>query len=72
VSVFFGGHAVKHSRRGGIIGAQAFGIGAVDAGVILFRGNRQREDFLLGQIGKPAAGGNGRQHERSPETTLVQ
>ena len=53
--VLFLRHTVKNGGRGRIAGAQFFGIAAVDAGVILFRGNRQRQDFLLAQVGKTAS-----------------
>ena len=63
VAIFLDGHAVEHCRRGRVIGAQALGIAAVDVPVILFGRDGEREDFLFRQIGKPAAGGKGGQHE---------
>ena len=47
VAVLFDRHAIEHCRRGREIGPQAFGEGPVDAGVVLFRGDRQRQDLLF-------------------------
>jgi hypothetical protein len=39
----------------GIVGAQPFGIAAVDAGVVLFGRDGQRQNLLFGQVRKAAA-----------------
>ena len=62
VAVLFPGHAVENRCRGGKILAKAFGKAAVDAGVILFGRDRQRQNFLFAQIGKAAALGKGGKH----------
>ena len=64
VLVLLGGHILEHPGRAGIIGAQAFGIGAVDARVVFLGGNGEREDLLLAQIGEPPTIGQGRKHRR--------
>jgi hypothetical protein len=56
VGVFLGGHAVEDGGRGRIIRAQAFGIAAVDAGVILFGRNGEGEDFAV-PTGRKNGGG---------------
>ena len=65
VAVFFGCHPIKD--RGGIrkILAQHFGIRAIDACVILFRGNSKRENLLLAQIAEATAGCHAGNH-RAP------
>ncbi len=45
-------HLVEHLGGGGKLLAQAFGEAAVDAAVLLLVGDGEREDFLLGQVGK--------------------
>ena len=47
-------HAIKNGGRTGEIRAQPFGIAAINAGVILFRGNCKRQNFLLAQVRKTA------------------
>ena len=58
-------HAVEDGGRGGKGVAQAIGIGAVDAAVIFFRGDRERQDFLFGQRrkGPSAEAENTRKHD---------
>ena len=55
VLVLFAGHGVKDRGGMGKFLAQAVGIAAVDAGVVLFRGDGEREDFLFAQIVEAAA-----------------
>ena len=66
VTVLFHRHAVEHLGRGRKVRAQALGKAAVDAGVILFRRDRQGQNLLFGQIGKAATVGQGGQHEGAP------
>ena len=58
VPVLLCGHAVEDARGRGVFLAERLGIHPVDPAVILFGRDRQREDFLLGQIGEPAATGD--------------
>jgi|GEM_PF-5508264 len=48
--VLFLGHPIENSGRSGKFLSQHLGIAAVDAGIILFRGNREGEDLLLAEI----------------------
>jgi hypothetical protein len=57
-------HAVEDRRRGGEVRPKAVGKTAVDAGVILFGRDRQRKDFLFGEIAETAAEGQGGKHGR--------
>ena len=70
VLVLLGRHILEHLGRGGIIGAQAFGIGAVDARVVFLGRDGKREDLLLAQIGEPPAIGQGRKH-RGPHLGMI-
>ena len=45
-------HLVEHLGGGGELLAQALGEAAIDAAVLLLVGDGQRQDFLLGQVGK--------------------
>jgi hypothetical protein len=45
-------HLVEDLGGGGILGAQSFGKAAVDPAVLLLVGDGEREDFLLGKLGK--------------------
>ncbi len=54
VDILFGGHAVEHLGRGGVFAAEAFGIAAVDAGIVFLGRDREGEDFLFGEITEPA------------------
>jgi hypothetical protein len=54
VVVLFLGHTVEDGGRGGVIGADPLGIAAVDATVVLFGRNGERQHLLFGQIGKAA------------------
>ena len=53
-------HAIEHSSRRGISGAQLGGISGVDLAVLLFGGDRQRQHLLLRQITKAALSGSQR------------
>jgi hypothetical protein len=55
VGVLLGRHFVEHGGAVGIVGAQAFGIAAVDAGVIFLGGDGQCQHLLFGQVAEPAA-----------------
>ena len=46
------GHVLENVRGGVEIGAQAVGEALVDARILLLVGDRQREDFTLGQFGQ--------------------
>lgn len=46
------GHFVVHIRRVGVGAAQCIGKRPVDAVVLVLVGNSERENLLLGQIGK--------------------
>lgn len=50
------GHVVKNLRRLRILRAQVIGIGAVDARVIFFRRDGERQDFLFAEGGKGTFG----------------
>jgi hypothetical protein len=45
-------HAVEHLGGLRILAAQAFGEAAIDAAVLVFAGDGESKDFLLGEIGK--------------------
>jgi hypothetical protein len=45
-------HLVEHLGRGGVFLAQPLGEAAIDATVLLLVGDGEREDFLLGEVGK--------------------
>ena len=62
VAVFLDRHAVEDGGGGGEIGAQAFGIAAIDARVILFGADRKGQNLLFRQIGKAAAVAEGGKH----------
>ena len=56
VPVLFLGHPVEHLGGIRVILPQHLRIRPVDAPVILFRGDRKREDFLFVQVRKTASG----------------
>ncbi|MPL60884.1 hypothetical protein SDC9_06447 [bioreactor metagenome] len=62
VLVLLGGHAVEDRGRGRVLLAQLLGIKAVDARVVLLGGDREGENFLLGQFRETAAGGESGDH----------
>jgi hypothetical protein len=55
VGVLLDRHLVEHRGAVGIVGAQAFGVAAVDAGVVFLGGDGQRQNLLFGQVAEPAA-----------------
>ena len=57
VAAFLFRHVLKHFGRLRKMLPQPFRIGEIDAPVVFFRRNRQRQDFLFSQIVKGAAGG---------------
>jgi hypothetical protein len=52
----FLGHLVEHLGGGRKLLAQTFREAAVDAAVLVLIGDREGEDFLLGQIGETLHG----------------
>ncbi len=46
------GHLVEHLGGGRILLAQALGEAAIDAAVLVLVGDRERQDFLFGEIGE--------------------
>ncbi|OIQ72740.1 hypothetical protein GALL_456330 [mine drainage metagenome] len=61
MGVFFGRHAAKELRGVREVSHQRIGILAVDAGVVFFERYRQRQQLLLGQLGKLQRGRAARQ-----------
>ncbi len=68
------GHLVEDGGRMRIVVAQPVGIGAIDAPVVLFRGDGQRQHFLFGQRieGAAAEAEDARQHLGIPQFRTVQ
>jgi hypothetical protein len=52
VAVLLLRHGLEHFGRGRVLRPQTLGEIVVDAGVFLFQGNRQRQQFLFREIGK--------------------
>ena len=55
VLVFFGGHAVEYLCGIGKFGTQHFRVRAVDAGVVLFRGDGKGQNLLFAEVAEMAA-----------------
>lgn len=55
VFVLFLSHAVEDLGRRRVFRPQPFGILAIDAGIVLFAGNRKREDFLFAEVRETTA-----------------
>jgi hypothetical protein len=67
VFILFTGHAIENRGRGRVFDPQAFRIKAIDAGIVLFRGNRQGQNLLFCEVRKSAARGYGGQHGKTPK-----
>jgi hypothetical protein len=52
---FFFRHLVEHLGRGRVFLAQPLGKAAIDAAVLFLVGDGERQNFLLGELGKASA-----------------